>query len=81
MITKERKLELDIKINTGSVVVKDNNKLEFTDCDDFTIEELEYVINEAKSFIKYKESTKILSEIIFPKSNILSHDVTDYTGK
>ena len=62
----ERNLELDIKVNNGSVVVRNNNKLEFTcsNCDDFTIEEIEYIINEAKSFIKYKESTVISAESI-----------------
>jgi len=69
----ERNLELDIKVNNGSVVVRNNNKLEFTDCDDFTIEELEYVINEAKSFIKYKESTKLSVESINLKTESHKH--------
>lgn len=56
----ERSLELDIKVNTGSAVVKMNNKVEITDCNDFTIEELEYILEEAKSFIKYKDISKIV---------------------
>lgn len=55
-MTIERKFELDIKVNTGSAVVKNNNKIEITDCEDFTIEELEFIINEAKAFIEYKKN-------------------------
>ncbi len=55
---RTRNLELDIKINTGRAVVKQNNKIEITDCEDFTIEELEYLIKEAKDFIEYKEGSK-----------------------
>lgn len=53
----ERNLELDIKINTGHAILKHNNKIEITDCGDFTIEELEYLISEAKNFILYKNKT------------------------
>lgn len=56
----ERDLQLDMKVNTGSAVVKMNNKIEITDCEDFTIEELEYILEEAKSFIKYKDISKIV---------------------
>ena len=56
---KERDLQLDIKVNTGSAIIKMNNKIEITDCEDFTIEELEYILEEAKSFIKYKDISKI----------------------
>ena len=52
---RARNLELDIKVNTGRAVVKQNNKIEITDCNEFTVEELEYLIKEAKSFIEYKE--------------------------
>jgi len=51
---RTRNLELDIKINTGHAVLKQNNKIEIVDCEDFTIEELEYLIKEAKGFIAYK---------------------------
>ena len=54
-ILRIKDLELDIKINTGHAVLKQNNKIEITDCEDFTIEELEYLIKEAKNFIEYKE--------------------------
>ncbi len=50
-----RDLELNIKVNTGYAVLKQNNKIEITDCEDFTIEELEYIIKEAKDFIVYKK--------------------------
>jgi hypothetical protein len=56
----ERNLELDIKVNTGSAVVKMNNKIEITNCGDFTVEELEYILEEVKSFIEYKDTSKIV---------------------
>lgn len=52
---RTKNLELDIKVNTGHAVLKQNNKIEITDCNDFTIEELEYLIKEAKDFIEYRE--------------------------
>ncbi len=54
----KRDLELDIKVNTGSVVLRNDNKLEIVDCENFTIEEIEYILKEAKEFILYKERTK-----------------------
>lgn len=54
----ERNLELNIKVNTGSVVLRNNNKIQITDCNDFTIEELEYIIKEIKSFVVYKKENE-----------------------
>lgn len=67
-IPRLRDLELNIKINTGNAVFKQNNKIEITDCEDFTIEELEYLIKEAKDFIEYKERND--NKINEPEHNI-----------
>ena len=61
-ITKDRNLELNIKVNTGMIVLKNDNKIEIVDCNNFTIEEFEYILKEVKNFIVYKENTKILIE-------------------
>ena len=61
-ITKDRNLELNIKVNTGMIVLKNDKKIEIVDCNNFTIEEFEYILKEVKNFIVYKENTKILIE-------------------
>ncbi len=56
---RARNLELDIKISTGHAVLKQNNNIEIIDVNELTIEDLEYLIKEAKSFIEYKEKSKL----------------------
>jgi hypothetical protein len=51
--------DLWMKIGDGNAVVRaDNNEIEFTDCIPISIEDLEYVISEAKAFIAYRESRR-----------------------
>ena len=48
--------ELCIDIGEGQAVVTIDNSIEFTDCGKLSLADLEFLVDEAKAFIRYRDA-------------------------
>ena len=46
--------ELCIDIDEGQAIVQKNNEIDFQDCTPIHVKKLEFVVQEAKAFIRYR---------------------------
>ena len=52
--------ELCINIGNGQAVVTTDNCIEFTDCGKLPLADLEFLVNEAKAFIRYRDARNLV---------------------
>lgn len=58
--SKAKVAELCIHVGTGQATVMLTNEIEFHDCTPIHVDILEYILKEAKEFIKYRDSRQDL---------------------
>ena len=52
--------ELCIDIGDGQAVVTTDNCIEFTDCGKLSLVDLEFLVDEAKAFIRYRDARNLI---------------------
>ena len=53
--------ELCIDIGDGQAVVTIDNSIEFTDCGKLSLADLEFLVDEVKAFIKYRDARNLVN--------------------